>query len=410
MNISILSIGDELLMGKVVNTNSAHISKKLSELGLPSCYQITCADIEKDIVSSLDLLLTKSDLVIVTGGLGITEDDKTKAVIAKYIGQQLVMNEEAKEYTLDHYKGREADIPQHIESFYMLPEQCKTLRNYVGVAQGFIVTHEKKKIAVFPGPPEEMTSMFDRDFLEVFKTWNTTKTITKYFKIYGVGELEVVSRVEDLLSLEKNGVFLTTYCNIKEVTLVLRYDENKVAFSLVEEVIYEITKRFSRNLYSFENEELESALMPLLVAKRKKIAVAESITGGNITNKLISIPGMGNHLVEGIVSYTNESKIARLNVSSDTIDENSAVSEEVAYEMCRGLLANPMVDIAVATTGYAGPANGTDDVGHAYIGIGTRDSIQVREYKFYGNRDMIREACGKQSLFSLINIIKYNEI
>ena len=220
----------------------------------------------------------------------------------------------------------------------------------------------------------------------------------------------MVEKVEDLLELEQKGVFLTTYCNIKEVTLVLRYDENKVPFPLVEEVIYEITQRFSRSLYAFKNVELESALISLLEAKKKKIAVAESVTGGNIVNKLISVPGMSKYLGEGIVTYSNESKVTRLNVSQNTIEENTAVSSDVAYEMCRGLLEHSMVDIAIATTGYAGPDQENHDVGLAYIAIGTKDNIQVNRYKFYGNREMIREACGKQSLFSLINLIKYNEI
>lgn len=410
MTASVLTIGDELLIGKIVNTNSTYISRRLSENGLVCTLQMACADSEIEIVSALNLLAQKSDLIIVTGGLGVTKDDLTKKVIAKYVDTELVISEEATINTNRYYSEREIEVCQNVEDFYTVPKDSILLKNSVGVAQGFVVNHNKKKIAVFPGPQSELIPMFENEFLPILESWNSNAQTIKYFKIFGLRELEVVEKIRDLYRYEDNGIFLTTYCGVRDVALVMRYG-NKVSLELADDVIFEITKRFGRNLYSFANEELEKTLFTVLDTKHSTIAVAESVTGGLICSKLVSVPGISKYLIESLVTYSEGSKIARLGVSIDTLLEYGAVSEQTAIEMCKGLLLNKQTQYAVATTGFAGPCNGENDenVGLCYIAIGNQNEVKAYKHKFIGTRDAVRESCAKQAIYYLINLIKYSE-
>lgn len=410
MNASILSIGDEVLMGKITNTNFQYIARRLNEFGIKCIGEITCADNIKAINSSLDKLLEKSEICIVTGGLGITEDDITKQSIADYIGVDVEFNDKAYQNTIEYYKKRNIKISNTMKKFFDMPKNSTILNNKTGIAPGFIVSKGKKKIVVLPGPPRENRPMFEDDFVPQLKNWTNNKLVTKYFKIFGLRELEVVEKIDDLLDLADEGIFLTTYCSIGEVTLVMRYNSDEVKKSLTTKVAMEITNRFGKNLYAFKNIELEEALIELLQAKNIKFSVAESLTGGLISSKLVSQIGMGSFLIEGLVTYANEAKISRLGVDSRVIEENTAVSEEVAQQMVEGLLKNPLTNYAVATTGYAGPQIEDEEIGLCYIAVGTRENIQVKEHKFIGDRNSVRINCSKQALYYLINFIKYKEI
>ncbi|MEG1805093.1 MAG: nicotinamide-nucleotide amidohydrolase family protein [Clostridia bacterium] len=411
MTASVLTIGDEILIGKIVNTNASYVSKVLNENGIACVSQITCPDNESEIVSSLNILTAKSDLIIVTGGLGVTKDDITKQVVAKYVGVELEVNEEARDNTHKYYSDREIEVCADVDGFYTLPIGATMLKNTVGVAAGFVLNFNKKKIAVFPGPPAELIPMFENEFLPILKSLNGGNIITKYFKIFGLRELEVVEKVRDLMQFEADGIFLTTYCGVCDVALVMRFS-SKVAMSLVGDMIFEITQRFSRNLYSFTNEELEQALLGVMESKHSAIAVAESVSGGMIASKLVSVPRMGQHLVESMVTYSDESKVSRLGVLPDTLKTYGAVSENVAREMCLGLLSNHLTQYVISTTGFAGPigADENEEVGLCYIGIGTPQQIKVFKHNFVGTREIIRQACSKQALFYLLNLIKYNEL
>lgn len=411
MNISILSIGDEILLGKIENINTSYIAKQLNLKGFKCVCQMSVADNEYDICNALDLLSTKSSLIICTGGLGLTDDDMTKQVVAKYVGSELIYSEEAEKITDNYYKNKNIKVTTQLKSFNTLPKDCIILHNETGVACGFIVQRNNIKIAVFPGPPVEMRPMFDNYFTKYLEKFKDENEFTQTFKIFGVRELEVFNHIKDFLPLENSGIVLTTYCTNQEVSLVMRYKES-ISPSIVDKVILDISNTLGKNIYSFSNEELQDTVYGLLKIKNKKIAVAESITGGKIADKLISVAGISKYLVEDIVTYSNESKIARLMVNAETIEKEGAVSEKTAYEMCKGLLINQKVDIAISTTGDAGPSVEplNNEVGRCFIGIGMRDNIRVFEHKFYGDREQIRDSVSKQALYYLINLLKYNEI
>ena len=407
MTFSILTIGDEILIGKITNTNASYIAKELNILGLTCVEQTSVGDSEKDVVDALNRLCPKSDYVIITGGLGLTDDDITKEVVSKYCGLNLRESSAAKQRLTEYYNERKVKIDNTLLNFDLMPENCVELPNTTGVAFGFIINRGKTKIAVFPGPPSEMRPMFRSYFLPTIKVKDDV--ITKYVKIFGVRELEVMQRVNSL-DLDKS-VLITSYCTLSEVALVLRYKSSLDA-KIIDDVLVKLSKEFGKSLSTFSNMELENVVYTILQGKNKKIAVGESITGGKIAEKLVSVPGISAFFNEGAVCYTNASKISRLFVLPETLGKFGAVSEQTAREMCEGLLTNPMNDIAISTTGYAGPKskNGKETVGKCFIGIGTKGNIKVFEHVFHGDRNTVRETCAKYALFYLINLLKYNEL
>ena len=410
MNYSILSIGDELLIGKISNTNAEYISRKLNVLGHKCLRHEVVGDYEKDINESLARLSAISDMIITTGGLGLTSDDITKQTVAKFCGLNLVRNEVQEEITAKYYAAKDVEMTDVLHGFDYLPENAVILKNYTGVACGFVVKYGKCEIAVFPGPPTELKPMFDNDLLPYIAD-KSGKLTTRYFKIFGIRELVVAETVKDLLPLESKGIYLTTYCSNNEVALVMRTAENTDPY-LVNDVVLKISERFGRNIYSFSNEELETTAYKLLDMRGKKVSTVESVTGGLIASKLVSVPGMSKYFNEGLVTYSVNSKVFRLNVSPDLIEEKGVVSKDVAIAMCEGLLENPLNEIAIATTGNAGPSAepGDEEVGVCYIAIGVKGNVKAFRHKFVGDRNYVREATAKQSLFYLVNLLKYNEI
>lgn len=410
MNYSVLSIGDELLIGKISNTNAQYICKQLNILGHKCIKHEVVGDYEKEIVESLNRLTSISDLVITTGGLGLTADDITKATVAKYCGLNLIKNSTQEEITAKYYLTKNIEMTDVLHGFDYLPENSYVLKNYTGVACGFVVKYGKCDIAVFPGPPTELKPMFENDFIPYISN-KSGNVNTRYFKIFGIRELLVEQGIEELKPLENKGIFLTTYCSNNEVTLVLRSNEN-TDVALVNDVCMKISEKFGRNIYSFENEELESTAYKLLKMRKRKISTVESVTGGLIADKLISVSGISEFFNEGLITYSNNAKVSRLDVSPSIIDSYGAVSKEVARSMCEGLLQNPLNEIVIATTGNAGPTAepGTANVGECYIAIGERENIKVFHHKFAGQRNYVREAIAKQSLFYLVNYLRYGEV
>ncbi len=409
MNYSILSIGDELLIGKIANTNAQYISKQLNVLGHRCVRHEVVGDYEKDIVESLTRLTSISDLVITTGGLGLTADDITKSTVAKFCGLSLIRNEIQEKITTDYYARKNVEMSDVLHGFDYLPESSLVLKNYTGVACGFVVKYGKCDVAVFPGPPTELKPMFEADFLPYIASKSGAIT-TRYFKIFGIRELLVEDAIKDLKYLEDEGIYITTYASNNEVTLVLRADDADI--SLINNTVIKISEKFGRSIYSFENEELEQTAFKLLQIRKKKVSTVESLTGGLIASKLIAIPGMSEYFNEGLVTYSNNSKVFRVDVSPDDLENYGAVSEQVARSMCDGLLQNPLNELVIATTGNAGPTaeKGNADVGDCYIAIGEKGKVDVFKHKFVGDRNYVREAVAKQSLFYLVNYLKYNEI
>ncbi len=411
MNYSILTIGDEILIGKIVNTNASFFSKELNILGAKCKFQVTTRDDEKEVMDALSSLLHFSDLVIVTGGLGVTPDDITKTAIANFIGEEIEINERALTRCQEYYDNLNVVMTKEAEGFVKIPTNSTLMYNSTGCAAGFVSTYKGKHIAVFPGPPHELVPMFYNEFLPIYKEIaDIEKLDTRYFKIFDGKELDVVEKVNFLIEQYKNKVVFSTYCGNNETTLVLR-QEGKISKAEFDNIGIEISNIFGKNLYTYNNLELQDTLVDILIHKNFKLSIAESITGGMIASKIVSVSNASKVFLEGIVSYSNESKISRLYVDNDIIENEGAVSELCARQMCEGLLKNPLCDIAVATTGVAGPNKDekANEVGTAFIAVGKGDVIKVYEHKFVGTREIIREKCSKFAMFYIINLVKFNQ-
>lgn len=406
MNAAILTIGDEILIGKIINTNSSHISKMLNTAGIKTVCHMTMPDEEQPIVEALDMLREKADVIICTGGLGVTDDDISKQVITRYFNRRLIISDQSKNDVISWYEARKLPMPPIAAGFMELPSESRYLKNTVGIAPGAIIEDGDLIMVLLPGPPKEMKPMFDIA-LGYIQSLNKSRYETLYIKTFGIREADLFLKLKDLISRYNRTVQITTYCENLEVTIAVRYS-SKVSKMSVDNIIYEIYSRLGDSIYADSNMTLEEVLCSYLDVRNVKLAVAESITGGEICSRIIRQAGVSRHMYEGIVCYDNDSKIDRLGVSAKTLQEKGAVSEDTAYEMAAGLLEKTSADIVIATTGIAGPDGGSEEkpVGLVYIAIGTKDAIHIYKQQFYGDRAEIRDCAVKTALYEAIKVLK----
>ncbi len=407
MKVALLSIGDELLIGMTLNTDFQLLAKSLRENGHQVVSQLTCADREKEIHSALDYLKTKADFIITTGGLGATPDDITVDSVSKYLGYKVVRNETASNLIDAYFRETGKDPITNLELSKRYPENAEIFPNKNGYACGCYMEADGLKVAVLPGPPKEMLPMFEACVLP--KLLNTKKKdmlTTLTYKIFGIRESDVVEVLSDLIRPKDKTIQLTTYCSLREVALVLRHTDNS-NMEEVDYIIYEIYNRLGKFIYASEDISLEEMVICMLKLRQKTLAVAESLTGGKIADRLISVPGASEYVFEDIVAYHNDAKVRHLHVSEETLKNHGAVSVETAYEMAVGLLEEEGIDICVATTGIAGPSGGTPEkpVGLTYIAVGNVGSIKVYSHVFKGNRAEVREAATKAAMFYLLKLL-----
>lgn len=406
MQAAILSIGDELLIGKITNTNGSYIAKQLTEIGVQVIGERTVRDDRTEIVEALDSFRDKADVVVCTGGLGVTDDDMSKQVISDYFDKKLIISDISMQDVTDWYLQRSMSMPPIAYKFAELPEGCIYLTNKTGIAPGAIIEGDPFTLIMLPGPPREMKPMF-AEAADYLKEQIDINYVTRYVKLFGIKEAEVFLRLKDLMTKYAGDILITTYCDIMEVTIAVRYAQGLPA-DRIDEVMYEIHTRFEQNIFADKNVTLEEVLADYLAVRNIRLAVAESLTGGEICSRLVSIPGVSRNLYEGIVCYDNASKVNRLGVLPGTLNKKGAVSEDTAYEMAQGLLNATDADLVIATTGIAGPSGGseTKPVGLVYIAVGNKNLIDVYKNQFYGDRQEIRECAVKTALFKAITALK----
>ena len=405
MIVELISVGTELLLGNIVNTNANYLSKKCAELGLSLYYQIAVGDNENRLSEALNTSLNRADIIILTGGLGPTKDDLTKEVVANVVSRNLVMDEHTKERMLPYfthkYKTNNADTSGLAEIPTNNWKQALTIENSIvvdndnGTAPGFIVETDNKIIVLLPGPPSEMIPMFENGIIPYLKKLQSKVLYSKMVKICGIGESKAETDILDLIEGQTNPT-IAPYAKSGEVHFRVTASANSVeeAIVLMEPLMKELHKRFGDNIYTVEEDEtLETVVLKLLENKQYTLATAESCTGGLLTSQLVNIPGVSNVLKEGFITYSNEAKMKYLGVSEDTLKNYGAVSEQTVREMVIGAQNTAKSNTAIAITGIAGPDGGTVEkpVGLIYIGCAVNHNVTVREYRINGNRQKIRE-------------------
>ena len=396
MIVEIISVGTEILLGNIVNTNAAYLAEKCAALGLSCYYQDVVGDNEERLMSVIKTALSRADILLISGGLGPTQDDLTKEVASKALGRNLYMHETSKEMIASFFHSRGIEITENNWKQAMMPEGAIVVENPNGTAPGVIIEDNGKHIILMPGPPNELIPMFEDAIMPYLNELEPGIIYSQTVKICGVGESKAESMVEDLINAQSNPT-IATYAKTGEVHLrvTARAEDEKDAKKLVKPIVKELKTRFGNNVYTtHEDVTLEKAVIDLLTANHLTVSTVESCTGGMLAARLINVPGVSEVFKTGYITYSNKSKRKILGIKKPLIEKHGAVSPEVAREMAKGAALYAKADVAVGITGVAGPDGGSDEkpVGLVYIACSVCGRIDVKEYYFSGNRMKIRES------------------
>ncbi|MEI6131591.1 MAG: competence/damage-inducible protein A [Bacillota bacterium] len=393
MVVEILAVGTELLMGQIANTNAQYITSRLQEIGFKVYFHSVVGDNPERLKTSLKLALSRSDVVITTGGLGPTKDDLTKETIAEYFGLKMVVHQESADKIRNFFARLGRDITLNNLKQAEMPEGCIILENKAGTAPGCIVSGDEGSVILLPGPPSEMKPMFDSSVMPWLQKDSESVIISRYVKVFGIGESKLEDMILDIIEGQSNP---TVAPYVKDGVVTVRVtamcNEEPECFEIMEPVIKEIILRTGTAVFSTTGQSMEEVVVELLKANSMKIATAESCTGGLLASRLIDVAGASKVFEQGYITYSDSSKVSELGVDEKTIDMFGAVSEEVALEMARGLFKKAKVGVAVSLTGIAGPGGGTTEkpVGLVYIAFKTTDKEWVVKLNLWGDRTRIR--------------------
>lgn len=402
MVVELVAVGTEILLGNIINTNAAYLAEKCAGLGLTCYYQSVVGDNEKRLYETLKTAVGRSDIVIVSGGLGPTEDDLTKETAAAVFEKNLSMDEASKAQIAGFFEKRGSTPTENNWKQAMIPEGGIAVENENGTAPGIIMEKEGKHMLLLPGPPNELIPMFEKSMIPYLQKLQPGVILSQTVKVCGVGESKAETMVADLIGAQENPT-IATYAKTGEVHLrvTAMADTEKEAKKKIKPVVKELKNRFGNFVYSTQEEvSLEKAVVDLLQANNLSVACAESCTGGMVAARLINVPGVSENMKVGYITYSNKAKRKLLGVRKGTLDKKGAVSAEVAEEMAKGLAMVSKADITVATTGIAGPDGGSDDkpVGLVYIACGVKGKVRVEKFHFSGNRQKVRESAAASAL------------
>ena len=399
MRCELLSVGTEILLGDIVNTNAQFLAKELASMGIDIYYQSVVGDNKERMLQAFKEGLSRSDMIITTGGLGPTKDDMTKELACEYFGYKCELHEESLESIKEYFRRMGREFVESNEKQAYFPKEAIILKNNAGTAPGAIIKKDDKTIIVLPGPPSEMKRMFNESVRPYLEKLTGYTIVSEVVRIHGVGESKVEELVQDLIDNGKNPT-VAPYAKEGEVILrvTAKAKTKEEGEKLIDPVLTEIKNRLGDSIYNIGEEGLNLTVAKLLVDKKLTIGTSESCTGGLLGAGLIDYPGISSSFLEGAITYSNEAKIKTLGVKEETLEKFGAVSEETAREMAEGIRKRCGADIGVSTTGIAGPDGGTDDkpVGLVYIGLSIGDKTIVTRNVFNGDRNSVRRrACLK---------------
>lgn len=370
MNAEIISVGTELLLGQVVNTDAAIVAQALSALGINLLHSSVVGDNPRRLEDAVRLALSRSDLLIMTGGLGPTTDDLTKETVAAASGRKLVLHEESLKRIQTYFNEKHVNENQAKQAY--LPEGCTVLQNDNGTAPGCVFDAENGcTVIMLPGPPSELTPMLEHYAVPYLKRGQESVIVSHNVHIFGRGEAPVALMMDDMMDGENPT--LAPYAKEGECFLrvTAKAASEAEADKLCQPMIDEIKRRLGDFVYSVDIESLEELVVQLLNEQGKTLATAESCTGGLLSKRITDIPGSSAVFHMGCVTYANKAKEALLHVPHETLAAHGAVSEETARAMAEGIVRRAGSDLGVGITGIAGPDGGTDEkpVGLIYIAL-----------------------------------------
>ncbi len=395
MTVELISVGTELLLGNIVNTNAAYLAEQCARLGLSCFYQTVVGDNEGRLAQTLETALGRSDVVILSGGLGPTQDDLTKETAARVMGRALRRDDHSAKRLQEYFTRRKIELTENNWKQAMVPEGAIVIDNENGTAPGIIIEEREKRVILLPGPPGELIPMFEGAIAPYLAGATPGVIHSQTVKLCGIGESKAETMVADLIAGQGNPT-IAPYAKTGEVHLRItaRASAEKEARKLIKPMVKELKNRFGMNVYTTdETVTLEQAVVDLLLANHLTVTTAESCTGGLLSARLTSVPGVSEVFKSGQVTYSNKAKHKLLGVKKPSLDKYGAVSENVAKEMAKGAALTSRADVAVAITGIAGPDGGSHakPVGLVYIACRVRGRTKVKSYHFSGNRNKVRE-------------------
>lgn len=406
MKAEIMAVGTELLLGDILNTNAQYLSKQLALLGIEVYYQTVVGDNAKRLLGAFELAFKRADIVITTGGLGPTDDDITKEIGGKYFGLEMTENEEAIKNVADYYKDRE--MPESNRKQGFVPKGSKVFYNHNGTAPGCMIEKDGKILIMLPGPLYEAQPMFEEYVIPFLKEKSDFTIVSKVLHLSGIGESKAAEVVADIMNESENPT-VAPYAKPNEMIFRIsaRGENEEKAKEIMKPVVDEIYKRLGKYIYGEDNTTLEEAVIKRLEEKSLSLATAESCTGGLIAGKIVDYPGASKVFIDGVVSYSNESKVKRLGVRKETLEKYGAVSEQTAKEMAEGVVKALGADVGISSTGVAGPDGGTEEkpVGLVYIAVCVKGVTTVKKLNLKGERNRIRGRVVTEALNLALEVI-----
>jgi len=398
----IISIGNEILAGRTVDTNAAYLSRKLLSCGIPAVSFFTISDDVEVISKTLAQAAAKADVILITGGLGPTDDDVTRQALAKFLGVELQLNHRMLEDIENFFAKRDIQMPEKNKIQAYIPTGTRAIANSLGTAAGIIAEHENKFIAALPGVPSEMKQMFeDSVFGELEKFSKGQVVIIRRLKCFGAGESSIAEMLGDLMRRDRNPLInCTVRYGVITLHIVAAAEDKSDAEKMIEKDVQNLRDLLGDLIYGTDEQTLAEVVGKKLAQQNKTIAVAESCTGGLITKMLTDIPGASRYFTYGWVTYSNQAKITELGVPAELIEKYGAVSEQVAEVMAKGAREKAGTDFTIATTGIAGPEGGSEQkpVGLVYIAVSSEKGCQRKRFIFSHTRETIRQRTAQMAL------------
>lgn len=402
-NASIISIGNEILTGQTVDTNAAYLSGKLLSIGMPVISSYTVGDDIDLIVRMLNLASSDADLVLVTGGLGPTDDDVTRQGLAKFLSSELEFQSELLEKIQKIFVQRERPMPERNKIQAYIPAGTKAIGNNLGTAPGIKAELKDKLIFVMPGVPSEMKQMFEESvFPELQKFAGKQAVVILKLRCFGAGESDIAEKLGDLMQRGRNPLInCTVHCGVITLHIIATAEDKGKAQEMAKEFEKTLKNALGELIFGTGEQTLAEIVGEKLAQQKKTIAVAESCTGGTLAKLLTDIPGASRYFTYGWVTYSNSAKIKELGVEADLIKRDGAVNDKVAEAMAKGARKKAGTDFAIAITGIAGPDGGSEQkpVGLVYISVDSDSGCETKRFIFTAHsRDFIRLQAAQTAL------------
>lgn len=402
MRAEIIATGSELLSGGIADTNSVFLSEELIPLGIETAFKTVVGDSEKDLEESFRRAMDRAEVVIITGGIGPTEDDITRKVIAKIVKKRLVLNEDGLKAIQTRLAGRGKEVIAANDRQALIPVGARLLHNPAGIAPGFFFDEENTFIAVLPGVPREMHAMFNQGLKPVLQERFTGKRFIRRRVLHtcGVSESGVNQAIQEILKRKEPAVGLTARETGVDIRVIAHAIGAEQAQALADRTDSAIREKLGDAVFAVDGQTMEEVVGALLKQRKLKLAVAESCTGGLIGARITNVPGSSGYFERGAVTYSNAAKTEMLGVPAELIERHGAVSSQVAAAMAQGIRQAAKTDFGLSVTGIAGPEGGSEKkpVGLVYTALATNEGVKTQEHKFLGDREQIRLKASQMAL------------